>query len=154
MWMSLTCSARPSKIVKILQLWSVVHIGAQTFYWRFNWIFPKFMYDSKIWRSMVTNSLALWVLQVMLKWELPGITMVGMQSPWHKLHRGVFCQFPFCHTSKSTGKETGKTLLCALCWICLGRSCFGLETINISTHRCYPINVDEYPGFQPKTTPA
>ena len=34
------------------------------------------------------------------------------------LHRGVFCQFPFrwiyyCHSSKSTGKETGKTHLCA-----------------------------------------
>ena len=39
------------------------------------------------------------------------------------LHRGAFCQFPFrwvyyCHSSKSTGKETGKTHLCALliCW--------------------------------------
>ena len=36
------------------------------------------------------------------------------------LHRGAFCQFPFrriyyCHSSKSTGKETGKTHLCALC---------------------------------------
>ena len=35
------------------------------------------------------------------------------------LHRGAFCQFPFrwiyyCHSSKSTGKETGKTHLCAL----------------------------------------
>ena len=37
------------------------------------------------------------------------------------LHRGAFCQFPFrwiyyCHSSKSTGKETGKTHLCALHW--------------------------------------
>ena len=36
------------------------------------------------------------------------------------LHRGAFCQFPFrwiyyCHSSKSTGMETGKTHLCALC---------------------------------------
>ena len=35
------------------------------------------------------------------------------------LHRGAFCQFPFqwiyhCHSSKSIGKETGKTHLCAL----------------------------------------
>ena len=35
------------------------------------------------------------------------------------LHRGAFCQFPFrwiyyCHSSKFTGKETGKTHLCAL----------------------------------------
>ena len=35
------------------------------------------------------------------------------------LLRGVFCQFPFrwiyyCHNSKSTRKETGKTHLCAL----------------------------------------
>ena len=35
------------------------------------------------------------------------------------LHRGAFCQFPFrwiyyCHSSKSTEKETGKKHLCAL----------------------------------------
>ena len=35
------------------------------------------------------------------------------------LHRDAFCKFPFCwiyycHSSKSTGKETGKTHLCAL----------------------------------------
>ena len=35
------------------------------------------------------------------------------------LHRGALCQFPFrwiyyCHRSKSTGKETGKTHLCAV----------------------------------------
>ena len=35
------------------------------------------------------------------------------------LQRGVLVQFPFwwiyyCHSSKSTGKETGKMLLCAL----------------------------------------
>ena len=35
------------------------------------------------------------------------------------LHSGAFCQFPFlwihyCHSRKSTGKETGKTHLCAL----------------------------------------
>jgi hypothetical protein len=34
------------------------------------------------------------------------------------LHRYAFCQFPFrwiyyCHSSKSTGKETEKTYLCA-----------------------------------------
>ena len=36
------------------------------------------------------------------------------------VHRGAFCQLPFqwiyyCHSSKSTGKPTGKTHLCALC---------------------------------------
>ena len=35
------------------------------------------------------------------------------------MHRGAFCQFPFrwiyyCHISKSTGKESGKTNLCAM----------------------------------------
>ena len=35
------------------------------------------------------------------------------------VHRGAFCQFPFrwiyyCHSSKSTGKETGKKHLCAV----------------------------------------
>ena len=35
-------------------------------------------------------------------------------------HRGAFCQFPFrwiyySHSSKSTGKETGKTHLCGVC---------------------------------------
>ena len=35
------------------------------------------------------------------------------------MHKGAFCLFPFqwtyyCHSSKSTGKETGKTHLCAL----------------------------------------
>ena len=55
------------------------------------------------------------------------------------LHRDAFCQLPFrwiyyCHSSKSTGKETGKTHLCALdvqcCWLnvlkanayCLGKT--------------------------------
>ena len=37
------------------------------------------------------------------------------------VHRGAFCQFLFrwiyyCHSSKSTGKETGKTYLCAVHW--------------------------------------
>ena len=35
------------------------------------------------------------------------------------VHRDAFCQFPFrwiyyCHSSKSTGKETGKMRLCAM----------------------------------------
>ena len=38
-------------------------------------------------------------------------------------HRDAFCQFPFwwiyyCHSSKSTGKETVKMHLCALCHAC------------------------------------
>ena len=42
-----------------------------------------------------------------------------MVSVCKTVHRGAFCQFPFqwiyyCHISKSTGKETGKTHLCAL----------------------------------------
>ena len=37
------------------------------------------------------------------------------------LHRGAFCQFPFRRiyyysSNKSTGKEIGKTHLCALYW--------------------------------------
>ena len=40
-------------------------------------------------------------------------------SPHPRLHIGAFLQFPFrwiycCHTSKSTGKETGRTHLCGL----------------------------------------
>ena len=41
------------------------------------------------------------------------------------MHRGAFCQFPFrwiyyCHSGKSTAKETGKTHFCALhiCALC------------------------------------
>jgi len=38
------------------------------------------------------------------------------------VHRGAFCQFPFwriyyCSSSKSIGKETGKTHLCAVSWL-------------------------------------
>ena len=38
------------------------------------------------------------------------------------LHRGAFCQFPFWWiyyygSNKSIGKETGKTHLCAMCWL-------------------------------------
>ena len=38
------------------------------------------------------------------------------------MHRGAFCKFPFrwiyyCGSNKSTGKETGKTHLCAPFWI-------------------------------------
>jgi hypothetical protein len=52
-------------------------------------------------------------------------TSIGSDSLPLALHRGVFCQFPFrwikyCHSSKSTGKETGKTHLCALAWILAG----------------------------------
>ena len=41
-----------------------------------------------------------------------------------KFHRGAFCQFPFrwiyyCHNSKSTGEETGKTHLCELLCHCV-----------------------------------
>ena len=37
-------------------------------------------------------------------------------------HIGAFCQFLFrwiyyCHSSKFTGKQTGKMHLCAVCWI-------------------------------------
>ena len=39
--------------------------------------------------------------------------------PFPPVHRGEFCQFPFwwiyyCHSSKFTGKQTGKTHLCAV----------------------------------------
>ena len=42
---------------------------------------------------------------------------IGMKR--YTVHRGAFCQFPlrwiyYCHSSKSTGKETGKMHLCAL----------------------------------------
>ena len=42
----------------------------------------------------------------------------------YAVHRGAFCQFPFrlnyyCHSSQSTGKEIGKTHLCAVFWKCM-----------------------------------
>ena len=41
------------------------------------------------------------------------------------MHRGAFCQFLFrwiyyCHNSKSTGKETDKTHLCAVEYVITG----------------------------------
>ena len=43
----------------------------------------------------------------------------GIVNLFYLLHSGAFCQFPFwwiyyCHSSYSTGKETGKTHLCVL----------------------------------------
>ena len=61
-----------------------------------------------------------------LKIQIFMITMVSRQKlhlPKHMqhsaVHRDAFCQFPFrwiyyCHSSKPTGKETGKMHLCAL----------------------------------------
>ena len=55
--------------------------------------------------------------------EVTTLGHFGTWTFWHMdisaLHRGAFCQFPFqwiyyCHSSKSTWKETGKTHLCAL----------------------------------------
>ena len=50
-------------------------------------------------------------------WKLP--LHVPSSCSHHFTCRGAFCQFPFrwiyyCHSSKSTGKKTGKTNLCAL----------------------------------------
>ena len=52
-------------------------------------------------------------------WELLSYSII---MTFDTLHRGAFCQFTFrwiyySHSSKSTGKETGKTYLCALCII-------------------------------------
>ena len=49
-----------------------------------------------------------------------------------RLHRGAFCQFPFrwiyyCHSSKSTGTETGKTHICAVGCLVGLRSNFSLN---------------------------
>jgi hypothetical protein len=52
----------------------------------------------------------------------PPAAAVGLKSvnlQYNTLHRGAFCQFPFrwiyyYASNKSTGKETGKTHLCAL----------------------------------------
>ena len=46
--------------------------------------------------------------------------MVRNQST--TVHKGAFCRFPFrwinyYHSSKSTGKETGKMHLCAVVWV-------------------------------------
>ena len=45
--------------------------------------------------------------------------MANFVRPFEWVHRGAFCQFPFrwiyyCHSSKSTGKETDKMHLCGV----------------------------------------
>ena len=52
----------------------------------------------------------------LIKLKIYSFSNTGQMQP---LHRGAFWQFPFrwiycCHSSKSTGNETGKTHLCAL----------------------------------------
>ena len=54
-------------------------------------------------------------------WECVSFLDYGVFS---SVHRGAFCQFLFrwiyyCHSSKSTEKETGKMHLCTLWWSCL-----------------------------------
>ena len=54
-------------------------------------------------------------------------------KPLSTMHRGAFCQFPFrwiysYGSNKSTGKETGKTHLCAMWWNSL--TCLNLFRIN------------------------
>ena len=49
------------------------------------------------------------------------LLILGLAHINFPLHRGAFCHFLFrwiyyCNRSKSTGKETGKIHLCALCW--------------------------------------
>ena len=60
------------------------------------------------------------------------------------LHRGAFYKFPFrwiyyCHSSKSTGKETGKTHLCAL-------HCLNFSALKYSfggPQKCEKLNFSE-----------
>jgi hypothetical protein len=60
------------------------------------------------------------------------------------VHRGAFCQLPFwwiyyCHSSIFTGKDTGKTHLCAVQWG--GYSYFGMATILCSGYSALLKNV-------------
>ena len=58
-------------------------------------------------------------------------------------HRGAFCQFPFrwiyyCHISKSTGKEIGKTHLCGLiCCPVIGQNSLFCHTLVCFVIRSY-----------------
>ena len=66
----------------------------------------------------------------------------SINFPFSSLHRVAFCHFPFrwiyyCHGSKSTGKETGKTHLCALGGI--ASICFRInfhQTLRMHTQGC------------------
>ena len=54
--------------------------------------------------------------------ERPFFSHPAGSSSLPTLHRGVFCQFPFrwiyyYGSYKSTGKESGKTHICALVWL-------------------------------------
>ena len=63
------------------------------------------------------------------------------------VHRGAFCQFLFrwiyyCHSSKSTGKETGKTHLCAVVYetqvgYIIFHSLAYLQGVLRSAQRCF-----------------
>ena len=61
-----------------------------------------------------------WLQDLVMCWDL----LLQAESMYvsHAVHRGAFCQFPFqwiyyCHGSKSTGKETDKTHLCAVSYL-------------------------------------
>ena len=58
----------------------------------------------------------LWKVQSMIWHSIHSIQRV-VSFYFHTVHRDAFCQFPFrwiyyCHSSKSTGKETGKMYFC------------------------------------------
>ena len=58
----------------------------------------------------------LWKVQSMIWHSIHSIQRV-VSFYFHTVHRDAFCQFPFrwiyyCHSSKSTGKETGKMHFC------------------------------------------
>ena len=56
---------------------------------------------------------------IILPSDGPMFTLIDWEQFGETVHRGAFCQFNFwwiyyCHSSKSTGKETGKSHLCAV----------------------------------------
>ena len=75
----------------------------------------KFFFKNGPWR-VVLKSGAMWLYSSL---SCKKVEYNIQYMPIGPLHRGAFCQFPFrwiyySYSSKSTGKETGKTHICAL----------------------------------------
>ena len=84
------------------------------------WMLPSPSFNV-VSQSMLRLVVALWIQTESNYFNNVDLTAVSISFDfWNKaLRRGAFCQFPFrwvyyCHSSKFTGKETGKTHLCAV----------------------------------------
>ena len=86
----------PRRLVRTRRLFRFLHVCqyVSTFYWH--------------------NLVCLIIISTRISNSFPLATL-----QWTSVYIGAFCQFPlrlvyYCHSSKSTGEETGKTDLCAV----------------------------------------